>query len=65
MQFLDFAALLRNYCQLNQLPPPVFNGASCVIEPQDGPPAVIGWDEERDDIVIIVPLGDQPPELDL
>ena len=49
---------------LNQLSTPVLERASCVIEPRDGPPVVLAWDEERDDIVIIVPLGDKPAELD-
>jgi hypothetical protein len=65
MQLLDFAALVQNYCQLSHLPPPAIDDVSFVIEPREGPPAVIAWDEERDDIVIIVPLGERPVELDL
>lgn len=64
MQILDFHALLRNYCQLARLPTPVLEDASCVLEPADSPPVVLAWDEERDDIVIIVPLGEQPVEPD-
>ncbi len=65
MQTLDFAALVHNYCQLVQLPTPALdNGVSCVIEPKDGPLVILAWDEERDDIVIIVPLGEQAIELD-
>lgn len=65
MPTFDFAALVDNYCQLTQLLSPQLDGASCVIEPREGPPTILAWDEERDDIVIIVPLGDQPIQLEL
>jgi hypothetical protein len=64
MQILDFHSLLQNYCHLTHLPAPALDGVSCVLEPKDSPPVVLAWDEERDDIVIIVPLGDRPVELD-
>lgn len=65
MQIPDFHALLQNYCQLNHLPTPALDGVSCVLEPKGRLPVVLAWDEERDDIVIIVPLGEQPVELDM
>jgi len=64
MPSLDFAALVQNYCRSAQLPAPVLiNGVSCCIEAAGRAPVVIAWDETRDDVVIIVPLSEQPMPL--
>lgn len=64
MPNLDFASLVRNYCRSARLPMPVLShGISCCIEPPGRPPVVIAWDEARDDVVIIIPLSEQPMPL--
>ncbi len=65
MQTLDFPTLVHNYCQWASLPtPPLSNGCSCVIVTEGAPPVVLAWDEEHDDIVIIVPLSEKAHQLD-
>ena len=65
MPTLDFPGLVQRYCQSVRLPSPTLdNGALCVIEPEDSRAVILAWDEERDDIVIIVPLDTQATELD-
>lgn len=64
MHILDFTALVHNYCQLRQLPIPAPNGVSFIIEQEDALPVILAWDEERDDIVLIVPLYAQAVALD-
>lgn len=65
MPTLDFPGLVQRYCQSVRLPSPVLdNGALCVIEPEDSSAVILAWDEERDDVVIIVPLDTRSAELD-
>ena len=65
MSTLDFAGLVHSYCQAVRLPSPrLDSGVTCVIEPDGSPAVVLAWDEERDDVVIIVPLDTEAAELD-
>lgn len=65
MPTLDFTALVQSYCQSARLPSPALDkGALCVIEPDDSSAVILAWDQERDDVVIIVPLDTQAAELD-